>query len=65
MKGPTHSFHCLQDGEEFTRTACYHYFHLTCLASFVEFFNTQQLLLEEEEEQPLTATSRSKKPKQV
>ena len=38
-----------QDDEDFSKTACYHYFHTSCLVRYIHFYQQQQLEREEEE----------------
>jgi len=55
--------HNAQETDDFTKTQCYHYFHLPCLASYVEFYEHQQREGRQEENQ--IDLMLRKKPKQV
>ncbi len=35
-------YNILQDGDDFTKTDCFHYFHVTCLARYYQFFTRKQ-----------------------
>lgn len=53
----------LQETDDFTKTACYHYFHLSCLERYVEFFWRQEE--ERRRSQEDMDLMLRKKPKQV
>ena len=52
-----------QDGDDFTKTDCYHYLHVACMARYVEFFEREKK--EREREEAMVDTMLRRKPKQV
>lgn len=53
----------LQATDTFTKTSCYHYFHVSCMAHYVDYYDRQ--LKEHRDEEARVDSMLRKKPKQV